>query len=105
MRNGGLQSDAIPRFGVRLVQEGNRLHYLADRAGLTGSFNPEQLQKLYQTFPLFIEKLEAMLFSGELNPRQQHQVAIHFAGLTCIADTQASYGYVYIAIYPQASDY
>jgi len=35
-----------------------------------GSCNPEQLQKLDQTFPLFIEKLEAMLFSGELNPRQ-----------------------------------
>jgi len=52
-----------------------------------------------------IEKLEAMLFSGELNPRQQHQVVIHLASLTCIADAQASYGYVYIAIYPRASDY
>jgi len=105
LRNGGLQSDVIPRFGVRLAQAGNRLHYLADRAGLTGSFNPEQLQKLDQTFPLSIEKLEAMLLSGELNPRQQHQVVIHLAGLTCIADTQASYSYVYIAIYPQASGY
>ncbi|WP_370649954.1 hypothetical protein [Leclercia sp. G3L] len=28
-----------------------------------------------------------MLFSGELNPRQQHQVASHFPGLTCIAET------------------
>lgn len=35
-----------------------------------GSFNPEQLQKLDQTFPLSIEKLEAMLLFGELNPRQ-----------------------------------
>ncbi|EET0634021.1 hypothetical protein HJ477_005441, partial [Escherichia coli] len=23
-----------PRFGARLVQEGNQLHYLADRAGI-----------------------------------------------------------------------
>lgn len=97
----GLRSDITPRFGTKLVQEGNRLHYLADRAGLTGSFSPEQLQKLDQAFPRFIEQLEAMLRSGELNPRQQHQVVVHLAGLTCIADTLGSYGYVYITIYPQ----
>jgi len=45
----GLQSDITPRFGARLIQEGNRLHYLADRVGLTRSFSPEQLQKLEQT--------------------------------------------------------
>lgn len=28
----GLQSDITPRLGTRLVQEGNRLYYLADRA-------------------------------------------------------------------------
>ena len=27
----GLQRDITPRLGARLVQEGNRLHYLADR--------------------------------------------------------------------------
>ena len=42
----GLQSDITPRFGARLVQEGNRLYYLADRAGLTGSFSPMHLQKI-----------------------------------------------------------
>lgn len=96
----GLQSDITPRFGARLVQEGNSLHYLADRAGLTGSFSPEQLQKLEQTFPLFIAQLENMLRSGELNPGWQHQVKVHLAGLTCVADTRASCGYVYISIYP-----
>ena len=96
----GLQSDITPRFGARLVQEGNRLHYLADRAGLTGSFSPEQLQSLEQAFPLFIEQLENMLHSGELNPQQQHQVTIQLASLTCIADTCGSCGYVYISIYP-----
>ncbi|HAS1783713.1 TPA: type IV toxin-antitoxin system YeeU family antitoxin [Enterobacter cloacae] len=96
----GLQSDITPHFGARLVQEGKRLHYLADRAGLAGSFSPEQLQKLDQTFPLFIGQLEAMLRSGELNLQQQHQVTIQLASLTCIADTCGSCGYVYISIYP-----
>lgn len=96
----GLQSDITPRFGARLVQEGNRLYYLADRAGLTGSFTPEQLQKLDQAFPMFVEQLEDMLRAGELNPQQQHQVTIQLASLTCIADTRGSCGYVYISIYP-----
>lgn len=96
----GLQSDIPPRFGARLVQEGNRLHYLADRAGLTGSFSPAHLQKLDLAFPLFVEQLEDMLRAGELNPHQQHQVTIQLASLTCIADTCGSCGYVYISIYP-----
>lgn len=96
----GLQPDISPRFGARLVQEGNRLHYLADRAAFAGSFTPEQLQKLEQVFPLLLEHLENMLCSGELNPRRQHQVKVHLAGLTCVADTRASCGYVYISIYP-----
>ena len=99
----GLKPTVTPCFGARLVQEGNRLHYLADRAGVTGSFIPKQLQKLDQAFPLFVEQLENMLRSGELNPHQHHQVTIHLAGLTCIADTCGSCGYVYIAIYPQVS--
>jgi cytoskeleton bundling-enhancing protein CbeA-like protein len=96
----GLQTDITPRFGGRLVQEGNRLHYLADRAGLTGSFSPEHLQKLDEVFPLFIDQLEAMLRSSELNPHQQNQVTIQLVSLTCIADTRGSCGYVYISIYP-----
>ncbi|MBC3946733.1 type IV toxin-antitoxin system YeeU family antitoxin [Erwinia persicina] len=97
----GLTSDLTPCFSARLVQEGNRLYYLADRASLTGSFTPEQLQSLNQAFPLFIEQLKNMLRSGELNPQQQHQAAVHLAEFICIADTCASCGYVYIAIYPQ----
>lgn len=96
----GLHSDKLPRFGARLVQEGNRLYFLADRAALVGSFSPEQLLKMDLTFPQFIEQLEAMLRSGELNPHQQHQVTISISGLTCIADTRGSCGYVYISVYP-----
>lgn len=97
----GLPCDITPRLGARLVQEGDRLHFLADRSGLIGTFTPQQLQRLEQTFPLFIEQLEGSLRSGELNPRQQHQVTVYLSGLVCIADTCASYGYVYITIYPQ----
>jgi cytoskeleton bundling-enhancing protein CbeA-like protein len=35
----GLQRNITPRLGARLVQEGNRLHYLADRASITGKFS------------------------------------------------------------------
>jgi len=98
----GLPSDITPRFGARLVQEGNCLYYLADRAELTESFTPEQLYQLELAFPLFIAQLEAMLRSGALNPYHQHQVEVHIAEFTCIADTRGSCGYVYIAIYPQA---
>lgn len=96
----GLQSDITLRFGARLVQEDNRLHYLADRASLTGSFSPAHLQKLDLAFPLFVEQLGNMLRFGELNPHLHHQVTIHLTGLTCIADTRGSCGYVYISIYP-----
>lgn len=34
----GLPCTVTPCFGARLVQEGNRLHYLADRAGIRGRF-------------------------------------------------------------------
>lgn len=98
----GLPSDISPRFSARLVQEGNCLYYLADRAELIGSFTPEQLYQLEQAFPLFLTKLENMLLSGALNPHHQHQVEAHIDEFTCIADTRGSCGYVYIAIYPQA---
>lgn len=98
----GLPSDITPRFSARLVQESNCLYYLADRAGLTGCFTPEQLQELEQAFPLFITKLEKMLRFGALNPHYQHQVEAHIDEFTCIADTRGSCGYVYIAIYLQA---
>lgn len=35
----GLKRDISPCFGARLVQEGCRLHFLADRAGISGAFN------------------------------------------------------------------
>ncbi len=96
----GLKRDITPCFGARLVQESNRLHYLADRASITGQFSDADLRHLDQTFPLLLKQLELILVSGELNPRHQHGVTLYAKGLTCDADTLGSCGYVYIALYP-----
>ncbi|EAO8345738.1 TPA: type IV toxin-antitoxin system YeeU family antitoxin [Salmonella enterica subsp. enterica serovar Stanley] len=96
----GLKPVVTPCFGARLVQEGNRLHYLADRASITGSFSDTDLRHLDQAFPVLLKQLELMLFSGELSPRHQCRVTLYAKGLTCEADCLASCGYLYIAIYP-----
>ena len=82
----GLQRDITPRLGARLVQEGNRLHYLADRASITGKFSDAECRKLNETFPLFISQMESMLTTGELNPRQAHYITLYHNGFTCEAD-------------------
>ena len=96
----GLPCAVTPCFGARLVQEGNRLHYLADRAGIRGRFSNADAYHLDQAFPLLMKQLELMLTSGELNPRHQHTVTLYAKGLTCDADTLGSCGYVYLAVYP-----
>lgn len=96
----GLQCNITPCFGARLVQEGNRLHYLADRASITGQFSEADLRHLDQAFPVLMKQLELMLSSGELNPRHSHSVMLFAKGLTCEADSLGSHGYIYIAIYP-----
>jgi cytoskeleton bundling-enhancing protein CbeA-like protein len=96
----GLKRNISPCFGARLVQEGNRLHYLADRADIAGTFSATEARQLDQAFPLIMKQLELMLTSGELNPRHQHCVTLYHNGLTCEADTLGSCGYVCIAIYP-----
>lgn len=96
----GLKRSITPCFGARLVQAGNRLHYLADRASITGQFSDADLRHLDQAFPLLLKQLELMLTSGELNPRHQHCVTLYAKGLTCEADSLGSHGYVYFAIYP-----
>ncbi|WP_179292471.1 type IV toxin-antitoxin system YeeU family antitoxin [Escherichia coli] len=76
----GLPCTVTRCFGARLVQEGNRLHYLADRAGIRGRFSDADANHLDQAFPLLVKQLEK--------------------GLTCEADTLGSCGYVYMAVYP-----
>lgn len=96
----GLKCNITPCFGARLVQEGNRLHYLVDRASIIGTFSNADLRHLDQAFPLLLKQLELMLTSGEIHPRHPHCVTLHAKGLTCDADTLGSCGYLYIAIYP-----
>ena len=96
----GLQREITLRLGARLVQEGNRLHYLADRASITGKFSDIECRKLDVAFPHFINQMELMLSTGEMNPRHAHCVILYHNGFTCEADTFGSCGYVYIAIYP-----
>lgn len=99
----GLKSAVTPRFGARLVQEGNRLHYLADRASIVGTFSKTEAQSLERCFPELIKLLEQKLRTGELNPRQQNCVTLHCNEWTCEADTLGSVGYVYIVIYPSSA--
>lgn len=96
----GLKRSITPCFVARLVQEGNRLHYLADRASIIGQFSDSYLRHLDHAFPVLMKQLELMLTSGELNPRHQHCVTLYHNELTCEADTLGSCGYVYLAIYP-----
>ncbi len=96
----GLPCTVTPCFGARLVQEGNRLHYLADRAGIRGRFSDADAYHSDRAFPLLMKQPELMLTSGELNPRHQHTVTLYAKGLTCKADTLSSCSYVYLAVYP-----
>ncbi|EEG9538477.1 type IV toxin-antitoxin system YeeU family antitoxin [Escherichia coli] len=100
----GLKCAITPCFGARLVQEGNRLHFLSDRAGFSGAFAVDVAMRLDQAFPLMMKQLELMLTSGELNPRHPHCVTLYHNGLTCEADTLGSCGYIYIAIYPEQTE-
>ncbi|MCL6327180.1 type IV toxin-antitoxin system YeeU family antitoxin [Pectobacterium polaris] len=99
----GLKRAITPRFGARLVQEGNRLHYLADRASIVGTFSKTEAQSLERCFPELIELLEQKLRMEELNPRQQGRITLYCNEWTCEADTLGSVGYVYIAIYPSSA--
>lgn len=96
----GLRHDITPRFGARLVLEGNHLHYLGDRAGLCGEFSPAQLRALDRSFPRFIQQLEAALRSGGLDPHIAHSIRLEYDGLICEANTLGSCGYVYLSVYP-----
>ena len=96
----GLPCTVTPRFTARLVQERHNLHYLADRAAITGKFSSPDLLHIDQAFPVLMKQLELMLTNGELNPRHQHTMTLYAKGLTCEADTLGSCGYVYLAVYP-----
>jgi cytoskeleton bundling-enhancing protein CbeA-like protein len=88
-----------PRFGARLIQEHHRLHFLSDRASLTGEWEKVAIDQLEAVFPAILKELEAKLLSGELDAQRQQRITLQHGGFTCEADTLGSHGYVYIAIY------
>ncbi|AMH12957.1 antitoxin YeeU [Citrobacter sp. FDAARGOS_156] len=96
----GLPTTSNPSFGARLVQEGKQLHYLADRSAINGTFTQAQLQTLNIVFPAFVKQMQAALRSGELDPRKARRFTSTLNGMTLEADTNGSFGYVYIVIYP-----
>lgn len=98
----GLHSQTVPSFSARLVQEGRRLHFLADRATLLGTFSPEQSAALDAIFPALIRDMETALLSGKLDPHEAKQYIYIHNGFACESNTLGSCGYVYIVIYPQS---
>lgn len=46
----GLTCAKTQCFGARLVQEGNRLHFLPDQAEFTGDFSDDEALRLDQAF-------------------------------------------------------
>ncbi|MCH5075468.1 type IV toxin-antitoxin system YeeU family antitoxin [Shigella flexneri] len=95
----GLKRSITPCFGARLVQSGNCLHYLADRASITGQFSDGDLRHLDQAFPLLLKQLELMLTSGELLPAIS-TVSRSMQRADLRGRLLGSHGYVYLAIYP-----
>ena len=77
----GLPCTVTPRFTARLVQERHNLHYLADRAAITGKFSSPDLLHIDQAFPVLMKQLELKLADGELSPCQQRTVTLYAKGL------------------------
>jgi cytoskeleton bundling-enhancing protein CbeA-like protein len=77
---------------------------LSDRASLIGDWEEETIGQLEAVFPPIIKELEVKLLTGELDARRQLRITLQHDGFTCDADTLGSHGYVYVAIYPAASE-
>ncbi len=56
----GLQREITLRLGARLVQEGNRLHYLADRASITGKFSDIECRNPTNSQPAHYHRLQPL---------------------------------------------
>lgn len=78
----GLKRYIASCIGARLVQDGNRLSYLADRASITGQFSDIECLALDEAFPLFISQMESMLTNEELNAHYSHCVTLYHNGFT-----------------------
>lgn len=96
----GLRNDITPSFGARLVQEGNNLYFLADRASMSGEFTSEQCRILNKTFPRFIKHMEKALKNGRLDKSESRQFSSTLNNWVCEANTLGTFGYVFVTVYP-----
>ncbi|MFM5522383.1 type IV toxin-antitoxin system YeeU family antitoxin [Aeromonas jandaei] len=95
----GLPHTVTPRFGARLIQEHHRLHFLSDRASLVGEWAEADIDQLEASFSTILKELESKLLTGELDAQRQQWVIFDYKEFICEADSLASHGYIYIAIY------
>ncbi|RKJ88990.1 hypothetical protein D6R50_06765 [Aeromonas veronii] len=86
----GLPHTVTPRFGARLIQEHHRLHFLSNRASLTGEWEVVAIDRLEAAFPAIIKELESELLMGKLDAQRQHRITIQHNEFTCEADTLGS---------------
>ena len=96
----GLKRDITQCFGARLVQEGNRLYFLGDRAGFNGSFSDDEALCLDQAFPLIMKQLERMLTTGELDPHCQHCVTTGSPAKLTLSALMATFTSLFIPSQP-----
>ncbi|HEH9419601.1 TPA: type IV toxin-antitoxin system YeeU family antitoxin [Aeromonas sobria] len=94
-----LPHTVTPRFSARLIQEHHRLHFLPDRASLVGEWAEAAIDQLEASFPTIIKELESKLLTGELDAQRQQWAKFDYKEFICEADSLASHGYIYIAIY------
>ncbi|EAR3735110.1 type IV toxin-antitoxin system YeeU family antitoxin [Salmonella enterica] len=98
----GLRNDITPSFGARLIQQGNKLYFLADRASISGEFTSGQCRTLDKTFPRFIKQLELALKKGLLDKSENRQFSTTLNGWICEANTLGTFGYVFVTVYPSS---
>ncbi len=94
----GLRHDITPCFGARLVQEGNRLHYLGDRPGSTARSLPCSYVRWTAAFRHLSDRWKPRCVPA--NWTRIRHIRREKDGLICEADTRGSCGYVYVSVYP-----
>ncbi|HAV1239738.1 TPA: type IV toxin-antitoxin system YeeU family antitoxin [Salmonella enterica] len=96
----GLRNDITPSFGARLVQEGHKLYFLADRSCIIGEFTPAQCRTLDKIFPRLIKQMELALKKGHLDKSEDRLFSTTLNGWHCEANTLGTYGYMFVTVYP-----
>ena len=100
----GLHTQVQPRFGARAIVERSGVSLLWDRSGVYGNADDQWLTDIDTVLPGFIERLGSLFRQGELLSDQDKLVTLRQGEWVCLANTRASYGYLYLDVYRQADD-